>query len=408
MTELSTRLATPADLPDVPLFDPNFKADPYPCLSEWASKPPFWGNVQGKKCVVAARFADVQAVYADHHRFSSVKPPQAQMESVDYFNGTIDMAFSDEPDHGRLRSVLQPALTTPAVRRYEDGIDQLVEELLDEADRAGGQFDTMAALARPLSARALLGLVLGTPREDFPIFERLAASMHELALVPPGGERPAAYLDAWAGAREYCLGAAGREGANRSEVIGRVLHARDEGLLSDDELFGMLVTIYLGGLSTTATQLGNTVVHLASRPDQYERLRKDRTLVANAVEEALRFDSAGLFNYRFTVEDIQWAGLQIPASTTVYIIQQACGFDPAVVQNPLLFDVGRKPVRHLGFGFGIHRCIGAPIARAVIRAALASMVRRYAHLELAEDHLPVRYGGMAQERAPQEVWVRTA
>jgi cytochrome P450 len=359
--------------------------------------------VQEKRCVVAARYHDVQAVYANHQTFSSVKPPQSQMESVDYFNGTTDMAFSDEPVHGRLRAVLQPVFTVSAARHLEEDIRRLVEDLLDQVDHGDGSMEVMHDLARPLSARVLLGLLLKTPPGDFAIFERLAASMHLLAGTLPGGERPQEYLEAWDAARAYCLQAVERDRiGSADDVLDRVLAARDKGVISGDELFGMLFTLYLGGLSTTATQIGNALVQLMSRPDQYRILCDDRTRVAGAVEECLRYDSAGLFNYRFVREDIKWAGLDLPAGTTIYIVQQACGFDPTVVEDPLRFDVNR-PARHLVFGFGIHTCIGAPIARVAVRAVLASMTERYPSLRFAPGALPIDYGGMAQERAAQRV-----
>jgi cytochrome P450 len=113
-----------------------------------------------------------------------------------------------------------------------------------------------------------------------------------------------------------------------------------------------------------------------------------------------------LFNYRFTTRDTEWAGLEIPDRTTVYIVQQACGFDPTVTEDPLRFDVSR-PARHLIFGFGIHTCIGAPIARVAVRSVLASMADRYPALRFAPEALPIHYGGMAQERAPHQVRLLT-
>ncbi len=390
------------DLPDVPLFQPAFKANPHPYYREWVAGPPFWASANGTPCIVAARYADVKTLYTDHATFSSVKPSNAGLDSVDYKNGASSMAFTDEPDHARLRSVLQPSFTPGVVNRLAAAVQALVGELLDGVD---ARIEVMSELARPLASRVVLGLILGTPQEDFGVFERYSESMRLLADLGPGESRPGEFIDAWAAAKDYGLAAVDRRmSQDGDDVLGRLVQARRSGRVSDDEAFELMLTLYSGGLSTTATLIGNALAELGARPDQWRLLCADRSLIPQAIEEVLRYNGSGLFNFRFPLRDIQWHGLEIPAGTTVYTVQAASGFDPAAYDDPFRFDVRRRSRnRHLAMGFGIHACLGAPVARLMLRTVLEACTERFPGLRMVPDAPPITYGGMVQERAPEAV-----
>lgn len=393
----------PDELPLAPLFEHGYKIDPYPYYREWTTQPPFWANVGGSAAVVAARFRDVEAIYRDHYNFSSIKPSSPDMERFDFFNGYQDMVHTDPPMHTRLRATISAAFYPDAIARLAPRVQALADDLVARLAREDKPAELMSQLAHPLSARTLLGVLLEMPEKDFPVFVNLARAMGLVSEVPPGGGKPKAYLDAWEAGREYCLALIEqRRGSPGNDLVGHVVQAHLDGKLSADELFVMLIGLFVGGIGSVATTIGNAFIQLLSRPEQYRLLCADPGLAPNAVEEVLRYDSAGLFNYKFAARDCVFEGVEIPVGSTVYILQQAAGFDPNVYDEPFRFDIRRKLKRHLSFGYGVHFCVGAPIARVAMHAALVAAAQGLPSLRLASAD-SIEYGGWQQERSPLAV-----
>ena len=369
---------------------------------------PFWASVAGQPAVVAARHADVAAIYLDHARFSSVKPPSPDMVRFDFFNGLKDMTHTDPPDHGRLRRTVNPTLAPGSIIRLQAGIQQLIDDRIAPIRASSAPFDVMEQIARPLSLDVLLGLLLRVPREDYGIFQAMTEAMALLGEATPDGRKPPAYRDAWAAGEAYCRQVIAAQAAHPTDdVIGAVVHAFRAGTLSEAEVLVMVINLFVGGLSTIATLIGNAFVQILSHPDQHALLKADPERAGDATDEVLRFDSPGLFNYKFAACDLDLGALQVPQGAIVYLIHQATGFDAAVFPDPERFDIGRRARHHLSFGYGVHFCIGAHLARLVTRLVLASAMRSLPPLALDAGR-PVRYGGWEQERAPLAVWITQA
>lgn len=395
-----------ASLPVAPLFEPHYKRDPYAYYVEWTARGPFWASVGGSAAVIAARFDDVEAIYRDHATFSSVKPPGPDMARFDFFNGYQDLVHTDPPVHTRLRSTVQAAFTPAAIARLGPRIQSLAEELIGAVTSGPTETDLMAALARPMSERTMLGILLDLPVIAYPVFINLSQAMALVGTEAPGEPKPRAYLDAWEAGRKYCLALIERRRAHPGDdLVGHVVQAHVHGKLTADELLVMLIGLFVGGIGSVATAIGNAFVQLLSRPAQYALLRQDPALATQAVEEVLRYDSPGLYNYKFAAHDCDFGGLTIPKDTTIYLMHQAAGFDPRLYPDPLRFDIARPVTRHLSFGYGVHVCIGAPIARAALRAVLGSAARQLPALRLAEG-ARIEYGGWLQERSPLAVPVK--
>ena len=392
-------------LPDAPLFDPAYKADPYPYYRRWTQMEPFWAMVAGQKAVVAARYHDVAAIYLDHSNFSSVKPPSPEMARFDFFNGMKDLTHNDPPDHARLRRTVNAAFSPGAVSRMRQSIQHRIDDLLAPIIAGGGRFEVMDDLANPLSLGVMLGTLLDVPERDYGIFARISRAMGMLGSVADGERKPPEYLEAWADCETYCRRViADQERQPTDDIIGAIVRAERDGTLSEAEMLIMIINVFVGGLSTIATLIGNTFVQILSHPAEYDLLLRDPALAADAVDEVLRFDSPGLFNYKFAARDLQLASLRVPEGTTVYLIHQATGFDAAVFPEPERFDIRRKARNHLSFGYGVHFCLGAHVARLVVQLVLETTARKLPHLRL-DPQRPVRYGGWEQERAPLSVWV---
>ena len=396
------------NLPVAPLFDPAYKADPYPWYRQWTRMPPFWAEVAGQRAVVAARYADVAAIYLDHERFSSVKPPSGDMGRFDFFNGMQDLTHTDPPDHGRLRRTVNPTFSPGAIAKMAKGVQAIIDPIYAQIRERRGAFEVMEQIGRPLSLDVLLGLLLSVPREDYHIFQRMTETMGMLGETTPDGRKPQAYLDAWAAGEAYCRKIIEQQKINPTDdVIGAVVRAFCDGKLSEGEVLVMVINLFVGGLSTIATLIGNTFVQILSHPDQHALLRADPSLSADAIDEVLRFDSPGLFNFKFASRDLEFGGLDIPQGTTVYLIHQGTNFDETVFPHPERFDIRRRARTYLSFGYGVHFCIGAHLARLAARLAIESAMRALPPLSLDPAH-QIRYGGWEQERAPVEVWVKQA
>lgn len=392
-----------AALPVAPLFEPHYKRNPYPYYRKWTTSPPFWANVGGSAAVVAARFRDVESIYRDHQAYSSVKPPGPDMDRFDFFNGFQDIVHTDPPAHTRLRSTVNaafsPAATARLAAQIQSEADRLVDNLAVGADHA----ELMTQLARPLTERSMLGVLLDVPERDYSVFANLSRAMGMLGEVEAGQGKPKAYVDAWEAGRLYCLAVIEkRREAPGDDLIGHVVRAHLDGVLSTDELFVMLISLFVGGIGSVATGIGNAFVQLLSRPEQYRLLCGNPGLATNAVEEVMRYDSPGLFNYKFASHDCVFEDLEIPAATTVYLLHQAAGFDSSVYDDPFRFDIGRKVTRHLSFGYGAHVCIGASMARLVMRSVLTAAAHRLPDMHFAEG-VAIEYGGWLQERSPTAV-----
>lgn len=395
-------------LADVPLFDPAYKANPYPYYRQWTKMPPFMAEVAGQRAVVAARYKDVAAIYLDHKRFSSVKPPSPDMDRFDFFNGLKDLTHTDPPDHTRLRRTVNPAFSPGAIAKMRDGIRGRIDELLEPVLANGCRFDVMSELAHPLSLEVLLGLLLDVPKEDYRLFARMTRAMGMLGETTPDGGKPKEYLEAWADCEAYCRRvAASQETDPTDDVIGAIVAAARAGSLSEGEMLVMVINVFVGGLSTIATLIGNAFVQILSHPGEYALLRRDPALAGPAVDEVLRIDSPGLFNFKFAATDLELAGLRVPKGMTVYLIHQATGFDPEVFPDPERFDIRRGARQHLSFGYGVHFCLGAHLARLATQLVLEAAVLRLPELRL-DPRRPVTYGGWEQERAPNAVWVEPA
>lgn len=393
-------------LPVAPLFDPAYKANPHPWYRQWTGQPPFWALVAGQRAVVAARHADVSAIYLDHAGFSSVKPESPDLARFDFFNGLRDIVHTDPPDHTRLRRMVNPAFTPGSVIKMRDGIQAVIDRLVDGIQAGGDTFELMDQLARPLSIDVMLGQLLRVPRADYPIFQRLTEAMGLLGETGPNGEKPREYLDAWAAGEAYCRAVIEEQSARPTDdVIGDVVRAYHDGNLSEPELLVMVISLFVGGLSTIASLIGNAFVQILSHPDQHRFLKANPDLAGDATDEVLRYDSPGLFNYKFASRDLHFQGLDIPQGTTVYLVHQAAGFDAAVFPDPETFDITRRARNHRSFGYGVHFCLGSHLARLVTRMVLETAMRRLPPLSLDARHRIV-YGGWEQERAPIAVWIR--
>jgi cytochrome P450 len=294
------------------------------------------------------------------------------------------MLFRDPPDHTRLRALVVKAFTPRRVESLAGRIQQLVDEILDDATPRG-RMDLMRELAYPLPARIICELV-GVPRTDVPLVVRHAPA---LAIgLDPGPMRPPEAVKradhATVELIDYMSGLiAERRRSPGEDLLSALIAAEEDGeTLSHDELVATVLLLLLAGHETTANLVGNGLSALYRNPSELVRLREDPGVEKTAVEELLRYDTPVQMTVRTALDDVEIDGHLVEKGRLAVLIIGAANRDPAVFESPSKLDLARSPNPHLAFGGGAHFCIGAPLARLEGRIVLSALVRRFPNLRV--------------------------
>ena len=274
-----------------------------------------------------------------------------------------NMLFADPPDHTRLRRLVSRAFTPKRVESLRHPVQQMVSGLIDTMLDAR-RVDVMELLAFPLPV-AVIGELVGVPAEDRPAFQPLIRSA--VAALDPSADT--ASMTAAAAAmdqtRSYFADLVDeRRHTPQGDLLSGLIASRDAGdALSDDEVIATAVLLFSAGFETTTNLIGNGLLALLQHPHQLERWRSDPGLAHPAVEELLRWDSPVQLNMRTALEPADIAGEPLAPGESVIILQGAANRDPARFDDPEQLDLGRADNTPLSFGWGIHHCLGASLAR---------------------------------------------
>ena len=296
------------------------------------------------------------------------------------------MLFNDPPKHTRLRRLVQAAFKPPVIAALRERIAAITDNLL-ESMPAQGEFDLMARFAQPLPVRVICD-VLGLPAKDFAQTKQWSDALavivepvvrrEQRALANRAAEEMVAYL------RGHI--ARHRASARHDDVLGLLVGAQDDGgALSDDELLGNLILLFIAGHETTTNLIGNGVLSLLRHPEELARLRADPTLAPAAVEEALRYEGSVNMVSRVTVDAYAIGDTVIPPEQVLFFMLAPANRDPAVFSEPERFRIGREHNPHLAFSAGIHFCLGAPLARLEAEIAFTRLLKHYPRLALATE-----------------------
>ncbi|OKJ31299.1 cytochrome P450 [Streptomyces sp. CB01580] len=336
----------------------------------------------GEPAWLVTRYADARLVLGDQ-RFSRAavlshdEPRQSEGRRD---SGILSM---DPPDHTRLRSLVAKAFTVRQVEKLRPQVRTLTSDLLDEMEVAGQPADLVDLFALPLPV-AVICRMLGVPAEDRPKFRVWSdAALSTSSLTAEEFDRNREEL------RAYMAELIAQHRAEpRDDLMTALIEARDgRDRLSELELIDLCVGILVAGHETTASQIPNFVLTLLDHPDQLARLRAEPELVPNAVEELLRFVplGSGSGQPRYATEDIEVGGTLVRAGSPVLVAVGAANRDALRFSAPGVLDVAREGNQHLGFGHGVHHCLGAPLARLELQEALSALIARFPGLRLADD-----------------------
>jgi cytochrome P450 len=275
----------------------------------------------------------------------------------------------DPPRQRHYRRALNPLLTRDLVQRYVPGMRAVARELL--ADCSGlGEVDIVPAFTDPYPRLVFFQYVLGVPAEEMP-----EVLDYIFAIKEPKSPETAA--QAWAGFSAYVTMMCTRREKEkpRGDLLDGVIHAQIEGRpITRDEAVRSLMQLTFGGLGTTSAALANIIRRLAEHADLQQRLRSDRSLLPQAIEELLRYDTIAIVMARTATRDVEIEETRIPAGAKVLLYYAGANRDPCEFDHPDDIDIDRHVNRHLVFGAGPHRCIGSNLARVQILVALEEVL----------------------------------
>jgi cytochrome P450 len=280
---------------------------------------------------------------------------------------------SDPPEHTAYRRVLAAHFSSGRTAMMEPAIREFTREMLQPLLIAG-EADFAREFADPLPTRVLCYL-LGIPDADWPLINDMAARLHRVGAERRDNAGQRAGLGAEL--REYAdhLIAARRQAAPCDDVIGALLGARiDDAPLPDATITGMVMMLISAGHNTTTSLLGNVVLHLARDPVEQQRLRSTPEAIPAAIEECLRLEAPQQAMPRIATRDTELAGCPIRAGDHVWPVFGAANLDPSAFDRPEDYRPDRRPNRHLAFGKGLHRCVGAPLAQLQGRVVLEELL----------------------------------
>jgi hypothetical protein len=374
-------------------LDPAFIADPYPFYHHLREVAPVFKTPMG--FWLLTRYEDVAASLKDRRFGKDFAANIQRRYGADRLNEPAianlanTMLVLDPPDHTRLRGLVTKAFTARRVADMRPRIKALVDQQLDRvADK--GEMDVIRDLAHRLPVIVICDM-LGIPEEHRAPF--LAASSVNGRILDPVRMSDAEFAQAnastVAGNAYFDQLCELRRQEPHDDLTTELVKAEEAGdRLSGQELRANIGLLFGAGHETTTNLIGNGLLALHRQPDQWQRLKKDPSLIPNAIEELLRFDSSVQLTGRVTSEDVELGGVTIPAHESVLSLLGAANRDPAQYADPDKLDVGRPNVRPISFGGGIHHCLGAQLARLEGELVFTALIERFPTLELPEKDRP--------------------
>ena len=390
------------------ILKPANRPNPYPLYSQLRATPV---SKQEDGTYVVSTYREIVALLHDPRISSDERKSTrglGELAKKAVSGAHESFIFLDPPDHDRLRRLVMRKFTPERVEGMHDRVTQLVNRLLD-AQRDRGQLDIVDDFAHPLPVD-VVSEMLGVPPEDRPRFEawvpvlvrRLEPSQ---AVSETEVERAAQVATEM---REYLVGLIAERRARPADDLmsglATMATSHDPALrMSDQDLLATVLLLLVAGYETTVNLISNSMLTLLRYPDALARLRRDPNSVIRTIEEVLRFDPPVHFRTRTTLADINIANVTIPKGATVVLLFASGSRDPARFVEPDHFNPDRTDNQHLGFGGGIHYCVGAPLARLETLAALSTLTRRLVAPRLVIDPPPYREN--ASLRGPRHLIV---
>ena len=370
--------------------DPAFVSNPYPALKELrAAGEPVWH--EGMQMFLAARHSDANDVFRNKSlgRIFTEKSPKFEWEIFNWLHAD-SILDSEPPKHTRLRSLVAKAFNRQKIEGMRPAVERITEQLLDAIDekvKSGQTFDLIADYAEPLPVKIIADL-LGFPESEEHLLRPWSQAIVKMYEVNPtvqyqseakvAAQEFADYVRALAESRKKTPGA---------DLISDLAIVEENGeKLNMHELVATCVLLLNAGHEASVNAFGNGMVAALQRPDQTALLRDNSRGITNtALEEFMRFDAPLHMFERTATADTEIGGVSIKEGQKIAALIGSANRDETVFPTPESMDLTRDPNPHIGFGAGIHFCIGAPLARLEMSVSLPALWEKYPHMQLAGD-----------------------
>jgi cytochrome P450 len=383
------------------LLDPANRAHPYRLYGRLRDRGPF--HLREGDVAVFATYRDCDEVLrhpssSSDRTKSTVVQRQIEAQTQALLEAGAELPpeappgflFLDPPDHTRLRKLVSKAFAPKVVNALQPDISALVDGLLDRIAEKG-RFEVVEDFAYPLPV-AVICRLLGVPLEDESQFSRASALLAQsldpfvtFTGAPSDGLQERMQAGRWL--REYLHGLIERRRRKPGDdLLSGLIGVEESGdQLTEDEIVSTCVLLLVAGHETTVNLIGNAILEMLRQPLQWAALGADATRAAAVIEETLRFDPPVQMVGRNAASDMTIAGIEVAAGDVVMLLLAAAQRDPAEFDRPDTFDPDRGTLRHLGFGRGVHYCLGAPLARLEAGVALSALTARYPNARLDSE-----------------------
>lgn len=371
-----------------PLND-AFRVDPYPILAEIRTHAPVLEDTELRRFIYC-RHDTVKSILRDPDMWSDPRKANPGTFSAEFLGRNMSededpsILMMDEPDHRRLRSLVSQSFTPAAVERWRDRTRNVVERVLDGIE--GDEFDLIDAFAGPVPT-VVIAEMLGIDPDMHDQFKTWSdvSVISAFNPFPTEEQRQAsdeAYTNLW---NFFESEIAERRKHLGDDLLSDMIRAEEDGdKLTVVEMIRQANLLLVAGNVTTTDLIGNGVKALLDHPDQWQALLDDPSLINNAVEEMLRFDSPVVNSGRIANRDMEIEGCPVAKGESLSTSLAGANHDPEVYPNPTEFDVRREDTHHQSFGGGRHLCLGSHLARLEAQEAILGLMQRYPNLAHSE------------------------
>ena len=375
------------------LLHPDVIQDPYTYFHRLREEDPVHWNEKFEGWVLTT-YEDVSKAFHDTRLSSERMKPSVKMEkkkaeelAATYSLLSKWMVFNDPPKHTRLRMLANKAFTPKAVSELQPRILEITNELLDQiAERESIDFIKDFAYSLPI---LVISDMLGLPPEDRDKLKKWSDDLLLFVFATNDPDRHTKAKDSLEEMVSYLEHIIQERKKNpRNDLITAIAHAGEQGdKLTDEEIIATCVLFVFGGHETTTNLLTNGILALLTNEAEFDKLKNDPSLMSTAIEEFLRYDGPSKAMIRIAKEDVRIGDKTIREGDRLLLVQAAANRDPEKFSNPNQLDITRHPNPHLGFGRGIHYCLGAPLARLEGKIGIEQVIRRFPNMQLATNQV---------------------
>ena len=365
---------------------PEVKENPYPYYTYLREHAPAY-QIEGLGFWALSRYDDVDYVLKNPNLFSSATFLASMIGDLNPVPEAPSLVSCDPPDHTRLRKLVNKAFTPRIIRSLESRIREVAQELVGQL--AGkSEFDLVYDLSSPLPV-IVIAEMLGVKPEDRADFKRWSDDIVLATNRMFTAEDEKRIRESIAEFRVYFQDViTERRKEPREDLTTALIQAEEEDQkLNEWEVLSLLTLLLVAGNETTTNLIGNMMLALLGHPEQMEKLRADPSLIPNAIEETLRFDGPVQGLVRQLTQDVEIAETTLPANTLVFPLVASANRDERKFANPEQFDISRDTEGHIAFGYGIHYCLGAQLARLEAKIAFEELFAQFP--SLTETDAPI-------------------